>query len=56
MKELKCRDAGLDCDEVLQGDSVDEVLAKAAPHAEQVHGLEVTPELSDQLRGLVKDA
>jgi predicted small metal-binding protein len=55
MKELKCRDAGFDCDAVLRGESIEEVLAMAGPHARDVHGLEVTPEMREQLEGLVHD-
>jgi predicted small metal-binding protein len=56
MKELKCRDAGFDCDGVIQGESVDDVLAQAGPHAKEVHGVDVTPEMAGQLRTLVRDA
>src|SRR4051794_19898712 len=56
MRELRCRDAGFDCDAVVQGESDDAVFAQAAPHAEQVHGLTVTPELQQQLAGLIHDA
>jgi len=56
MRELRCRDAGFDCDAVVQGESDNEVFAQAAPHAEQVHGLTVTPELQQQLAGLIHDA
>ncbi len=55
MKELKCRDAGFDCDGVMRGESVDDVLAQAGPHAKEVHGLDVTPEMAGQIRGLVRD-
>ena len=55
MKELACRDAGFDCDGVIQGDSVDDVLAKAGPHVKETHGMEVTPEMREQLSGLVRD-
>jgi len=55
VKELACRDAGFDCDGVIQGDSVDDVLAKAGPHAKEAHGVEVTPEMREQLSGLVRD-
>lgn len=55
MKELACRDAGFDCDGVIEGESVDDVLAKAAPHAQEAHGVEVTPEMREQLSGLVRD-
>lgn len=56
MRELRCADAGYDCDAVLQGETDDEVLAKAAPHAQEAHGLAVTPEVQQKLAGLVHDA
>ncbi|UOY03083.1 DUF1059 domain-containing protein [Blastococcus sp. PRF04-17] len=56
MKELKCRDAGFDCDAVVRGDTVDEVMAQAGPHAKEVHGVDVTPEMHRQLATLVRDA
>ena len=55
MKELACRDAGFDCDDVIQGDTVDDVLATAGPHAKEAHGVEITPEMREQLTGLVRD-
>ena len=55
MKELKCRDSGFDCDGVLQGESEDDVLAQVAPHAKEVHGVHVTPEMAGQIRTLVRD-
>ena len=55
MRELRCRDAGFDCEAVVRADSDDEVLAQAGPHAEQAHGVQVTPELAGQLRSLVRE-
>jgi predicted small metal-binding protein len=55
MKELKCRDAGSDCDAVVHGQSVDEVMAQAGPHAREVHGVDVTPEKADQIKTLIRD-
>ncbi len=55
MKELRCRDAGFDCDAVIRGDTLDEVMVRAKPHAEEVHGLHVTPAVYRQLTGLVRD-
>ena len=55
MKELKCRDAGFDCDAVVTGQSTEEVLQQVGPHAREVHGVQVTPELERQLSGLVSD-
>jgi predicted small metal-binding protein len=56
VKELRCRDAGFDCDAVVHGGSEEEVLAQVRPHAEEVHGVEVTPDMERQLAGLVHDA
>ncbi|TFV66056.1 UNVERIFIED_ORG: DUF1059 domain-containing protein [Bacillus sp. AZ43] len=56
MKELRCRDAGFDCDAVVRGETVDEVMAQAGPHAEEAHGVEVGPEMAGQIRTLVHDA
>ena len=56
MRELRCRDAGFDCDAVVQGESDDEIFAQAGTHAKQEHGVEVTPELQQQLAGLIHDA
>lgn len=33
-----CRDLGVDCDVVVEGDTVEDVLAKGAVHAKEVHG------------------
>jgi predicted small metal-binding protein len=36
---LSCRETGLDCDYVIQGETEEEVLIKGADHAIKVHGL-----------------
>ncbi len=56
MRELKCADAGFECDAVVSGETDEEILAQVGPHAEQVHGVEVTPELAEQVRGKITDA
>lgn len=55
MKTLSCRDAGFDCEGVIQGASEEEVLSQAAEHAQAVHNVQVTPELAEQLKTLIKD-
>jgi predicted small metal-binding protein len=55
VKELRCRDAGFDCDAVVTGQSTEEVLQQVGPHARDVHGVQVTPELEHHLSGLVSD-
>lgn len=54
MKQLACRDAGFDCDAVVQADTDEEVMAQVRPHAQAAHGVEVTPEMERQLAGLVR--
>ncbi len=39
MKELNCRHVGFDCDGVVTGETDEDVLAQAAEHAKEVHGL-----------------
>ena len=56
MKELKCRDAGFDCDAVVRGETTDDVMAQVEPHVREVHGQQVTPEVAGQVRTLVHDA
>lgn len=56
MREMHCRDAGFDCDAVVRADSDDEVMAQVGAHAKEVHGVEVTPDLRQQMGGLVHDA
>ena len=55
MKTLHCRDAGFDCEGVIQDSTEEEVLKQAAQHAQQVHGVTVTPQLAEQLKSLIKD-
>lgn len=55
MKTLNCRDAGFDCEGKITAESEEEILSQAAEHARAEHNTEVTPELADQLRTLIKD-
>ncbi len=55
MKKLLCRDAGFDCDHEIQAATAEEILQQAAEHVKSVHGLEVTPELVEQVSGLIQD-
>ena len=56
VKELRCRDAGFDCDAVVHGETVDDVMAQAGPHAKEAHELDVSPEMASRIRALVHDA
>lgn len=55
MKQLHCRDAGFDCDAVVQGESLDDVMAQAGPHAKEVHGVDVTPAMAEAIAGKVRN-
>lgn len=55
MKTLRCRDAGFDCDKEIHASTEAAVLSQAAEHAEKVHHVKVTPEMADQIRGLIRD-
>jgi uncharacterized OsmC-like protein/predicted small metal-binding protein len=55
MKVLRCRDAGFDCEHVVRAENEEELLRQVAEHAQAVHGLEVTPALVEQVKGLIRD-
>jgi predicted small metal-binding protein len=57
MKELNCKDVGFDCDGVIQGDSEDDVMAQAAVHARDAHGLAtIDDETASAIRAQIHDA
>jgi predicted small metal-binding protein len=57
MKELRCADAGFECEAVIQGEDEQQVMSKAADHAREVHGLtEIDEETGRQIRSLIHDA
>ncbi len=56
-KLLRCRDVGMECDEEITGETVDEVLTKAAIHARRVHGVTTTPpDMSERLLRAIREA
>jgi predicted small metal-binding protein len=55
MKTLHCRDVGFDCDKEIHAETEEAVLAQAADHALRVHNVNVTPEMADHIRGLIKE-
>jgi predicted small metal-binding protein len=55
-KELKCGDLMPGCNAVVEGKDEAEVMAKAAEHAKNAHGLQqVTPELAIKVRSAIKE-
>jgi predicted small metal-binding protein len=55
MKHIRCRDLGFDCDHEVHAETEEELLQQVAAHAEQVHNLQVTPELVQQVKPLIKN-
>ncbi len=55
-KTMKCGDLMPGCDFVAKGETTDDILKQAADHAKAVHGLDVTPELADKVKSVIKDA
>jgi predicted small metal-binding protein len=55
MKALRCSDAGFDCEGKVSGASEQEILSQAAEHARAEHNIEVTPEMAEQLKALIRD-
>lgn len=56
-RELRCADAGFECDTVIVGEDDDEVMAKAADHAREAHGMDEMDEATgQQIQTLIHDA
>ena len=56
MKVIHCKDVGFDCGYVAKATTEDELLQKVAAHAKEVHNVdEVTPELVEQVRGVIRE-
>lgn len=55
MRTLYCSDAGFDCKAVIRETTDEEVLKQAAAHAQNVHGVSVTPELAEGIKKLIKE-
>jgi predicted small metal-binding protein len=55
MKDFHCRDAGMSCDFVARGDSNQEILDQVKEHARSAHQMQVTPDLSRKVEGLIHD-
>ena len=55
MKTLRCSDVGFDYQAVVKANTEEEVLTIAAQHAREVHGVEVPPEMAEQIKALIKE-
>ena len=54
-KVIRCSDVGFDCDAVIHAETEDEAMQQAAEHAKTAHGVEVTPEVAEQVRAVMHD-
>ena len=56
MKKVHCRDVGYDCDGIVRAETVEEILAKAAQHAKEAHGLEeVTEAVVAKVKSVIRE-
>jgi len=55
-KVLRCSDVGFECEAVIRAETEEEVLKKAAEHAQSVHNLkEISDEVVDKVRAAIQD-
>jgi predicted small metal-binding protein len=55
-KILKCRDVGMDCDFEVRATTEEEILQRAAEHAQTAHGLkEIPQEVVTKVRAAIRD-
>ncbi len=55
-KEYKCKDAGIDCEAVLYGETEEKLWSKIVEHAKDVHNMaEIDEDLAQKVRSLIHD-
>jgi predicted small metal-binding protein len=55
-KVLRCQDVGLDCEGELRADTEEELLEKAAEHAQTEHNMtQMPPEVVAKVRAAIRD-
>jgi predicted small metal-binding protein len=55
-KVLRCKDVGMDCNFEARGETVDDVMKQAAPHAKEVHKMDsIPPEVEQKIRASIRD-
>ena len=55
-KMLRCRDVGMDCDFEARAETEEEILKKAAAHAQAVHNMRDIPkEVLEKVRAAIRD-
>lgn len=57
MKKLTCREVGVECDVVFEGETDDDVMKKASEHAATEHNLpEIPPILDKKCRDAISES
>ena len=55
-KVLRCRDVGVDCDFEAKGETAEEIMAQAAKHAKEAHGMDqIPPEIVAQCQKAIRE-
>ena len=55
-KVIRCRDAGVDCDFVVRGETEEELFRNALEHGRTFHGMkEIPPDLQEKMRKLTRE-
>jgi predicted small metal-binding protein len=55
-KAIHCRDAGVDCDFVVRGDTEEELFRNALEHGREYHGMtEIPQDLKEKMRKLIRE-
>ena len=55
-KSLSCADAGADCGWSTTADTEEDLMAEATEHVKESHKeLQMTPELTEKIKSLIKD-
>jgi predicted small metal-binding protein len=59
MKELSCREAGFNCDYIINAETDEEIFRKGEEHETMDHGMKqeyLTSEFKERLSGLIRTA
>jgi predicted small metal-binding protein len=55
MKTLACKDTGTQCDWVGRAETEQDLLKQAAQHVKEVHKMDITPEMEQMARKVIRD-
>jgi predicted small metal-binding protein len=55
MKTLACKDTGMQCNWVGRAETEQDLMKQATQHVKDVHKMEVTPEIEQMARKVIRD-